>query len=91
MIIVPTDRRRLLLDAGAHRVAASTPAPPTTRTSGSRPAHLVGEENAGWKLITNQLNHERVALVLGAADRRGASNGRARVGAEHRGRPTAGA
>jgi len=23
----------------------------------------VGEENGGWKLITNQLNHERVALV----------------------------
>ncbi len=23
----------------------------------------VGEENAGWKLVTNQLNHERVALV----------------------------
>ena len=26
-------------------------------------ANLVGEENGGWKLITNQLNHERVALV----------------------------
>ena len=25
--------------------------------------NLVGEENAGWKLVTNQLNHERVALV----------------------------
>ena len=25
--------------------------------------HLVGEENGGWKLVTNQLNHERVALV----------------------------
>ncbi len=25
--------------------------------------NLVGEENAGWKLITNQLNHERVALA----------------------------
>lgn len=24
---------------------------------------LVGEEHAGWKLVTNQLNHERVALV----------------------------
>ncbi|MCV7176004.1 acyl-CoA dehydrogenase family protein [Mycolicibacterium sphagni] len=23
----------------------------------------VGEENGGWKLVTNQLNHERVALV----------------------------
>ncbi|MFF3689417.1 acyl-CoA dehydrogenase family protein [Streptomyces sp. NPDC002187] len=26
-------------------------------------AHLVGEENDGWGLITNQLNHERVALA----------------------------
>ena len=25
-------------------------------------ANLVGDENEGWKLITNQLNHERVAL-----------------------------
>ncbi|MFG2224820.1 acyl-CoA dehydrogenase family protein [Streptomyces sp. NPDC048644] len=25
--------------------------------------NLVGEENAGWRLITNQLNHERVALA----------------------------
>lgn len=24
---------------------------------------LIGEENGGWKLVTNQLNHERVALV----------------------------
>ncbi|OAH15040.1 acyl-CoA dehydrogenase family protein [Streptomyces jeddahensis] len=26
-------------------------------------SHLVGEENGGWGLITNQLNHERVALA----------------------------
>ncbi|MEU5956042.1 acyl-CoA dehydrogenase family protein [Streptomyces sp. NPDC047525] len=25
--------------------------------------HLVGDENGGWGLITNQLNHERVALA----------------------------
>ncbi len=33
--------------------------------------NLVGEENAGWKMITNQLNHERVALAAlgGMADR----------------------
>src|SRR5690625_3771394 len=29
--------------------------------------NLVGEENAGWKLVTNQLNHERVALEIGRA------------------------
>lgn len=26
--------------------------------------NLVGEENRGWKLITTQLNHERVALMM---------------------------
>jgi len=25
-------------------------------------SNLVGDENAGWRLVTNQLNHERVAL-----------------------------
>ena len=29
-------------------------------------SNLVGEENGGWKLITNQLNHERVALTSAA-------------------------
>jgi alkylation response protein AidB-like acyl-CoA dehydrogenase len=29
-------------------------------------ASLVGEENQGWPLITNQLNHERVALTSAA-------------------------
>ncbi len=29
-------------------------------------ANLVGEENQGWRLITNQLNHERVALCSAA-------------------------
>ena len=28
--------------------------------------NLVGEENGGWRLITNQLNHERVALTSAA-------------------------
>jgi alkylation response protein AidB-like acyl-CoA dehydrogenase len=28
--------------------------------------NLVGEENQGWKLITNQLNHERVAICPAA-------------------------
>lgn len=27
-------------------------------------ANLVGDENRGWKLITTQLNHERVALMM---------------------------
>jgi alkylation response protein AidB-like acyl-CoA dehydrogenase len=29
-------------------------------------SNRVGEENGGWKLVTNQLNHERVALVSSA-------------------------
>ncbi|MGB3602391.1 MAG: acyl-CoA dehydrogenase family protein [Gordonia sp. (in: high G+C Gram-positive bacteria)] len=29
-------------------------------------ANLVGEEGGGWSLVTNQLNHERVALVSAA-------------------------
>jgi alkylation response protein AidB-like acyl-CoA dehydrogenase len=29
-------------------------------------ANLVGDENGGWRLVTNQLNHERVALVSAA-------------------------
>jgi alkylation response protein AidB-like acyl-CoA dehydrogenase len=33
-------------------------------------ANLVGPENAGWKLITSQLNHERITLAApGLADR----------------------
>jgi len=33
-------------------------------------ANLVGEENGGWKLITSQLNHERITLACpGFADR----------------------
>ena len=31
---------------------------------------LVGEQNQGWRLITNQLNHERVALTSAAPIRR---------------------
>ena len=47
--------------------------------------NLVGEENAGWKLVTNQLNHERVALVS-AQPIFVALNGGSRMGAEHQGR-----
>jgi alkylation response protein AidB-like acyl-CoA dehydrogenase len=30
-------------------------------------ANLVGEENQGWRLITNQLNHERIAITPASA------------------------
>ena len=42
--------------------AAVTRTPPTTRTCGCRRRTSSASENAGWKLITRQLNHERVAL-----------------------------
>ena len=38
----------------------------STRTSACRSATASGDENDGWRLITNQLNHERVALTSSA-------------------------
>ena len=55
-------RRGLLLDAGAHHVRRRHQRHLLPGRPGSD-VRLVGEENAGWKLVTNQLNHERVALV----------------------------
>ena len=66
IIIVPTDARRLLLDAGAHHGRRRPPAPPTTPTCGCRPPPWSARRTSGWPLITNQLNHERVALTSAA-------------------------
>ena len=64
---------------GAHLVARASPArrwsrwaawpppPPTTTTSGCPSTALVGELNEGWRLITGQLNHERVGLAAVSA------------------------
>jgi 3-oxocholest-4-en-26-oyl-CoA dehydrogenase alpha subunit len=65
ILIVPTDA------AGFSWTPVHTVAGPTTSAtyySDVRvPASaLVGEENRGWPLITNQLNHERVALTSSA-------------------------
>jgi len=65
ILIVPTDA------AGFSWTPVRTVAGPTTSAtyySDVRvPASaLVGEENQGWPLITNQLNHERVALTSSA-------------------------
>ena len=38
-------------------------------------ANVVGGENHGWKLITNQLNHERVTLCRERGDGAGAQRG----------------
>jgi alkylation response protein AidB-like acyl-CoA dehydrogenase len=65
ILIVPTD------SPGFSWTAVRTMSGPTTSAtyySDVRvPASaLVGEENGGWPLITNQLNHERVALTSAA-------------------------
>jgi 3-oxocholest-4-en-26-oyl-CoA dehydrogenase alpha subunit len=65
ILMVPTDA------AGFSWTPVHTMAGPTTSAtyySDVRvPASaLVGEENKGWPLITNQLNHERVALTSSA-------------------------
>jgi 3-oxocholest-4-en-26-oyl-CoA dehydrogenase alpha subunit len=65
ILIVPTD------SAGFSWTPVRTVAGPTTSAtyySDVRvPASaLVGEKNRGWPLITNQLNHERVALTSAA-------------------------
>jgi alkylation response protein AidB-like acyl-CoA dehydrogenase len=62
MLIVPTDA------PGFSWTPVHTMAGPDTSATYYQdvrvPAtRLVGEENGGWKLVTNQLNHERVALV----------------------------
>ena len=43
--------------------APTTSTRPTTTTSACPVDMLVGEENQGWRLITSQLNHERVMLA----------------------------
>ena len=62
IIIVPTDVARLLVDADRHR----------RRQRHDRHLlqdvrvpvdNVVGEVNGGWRLITTQLNHERVGLA----------------------------
>jgi alkylation response protein AidB-like acyl-CoA dehydrogenase len=65
ILIVPTSAAGFSWTPVRTMAGASTSA---TYYSGVRvPATaLVGEENRGWPLITNQLNHERVALTSAA-------------------------
>ena len=66
-ILDRADRRRR---ASPGRRCAPWPGPRTSATYYSDvrvpAAALVGAENQGWPLITNQLNHERVALTSAA-------------------------
>jgi alkylation response protein AidB-like acyl-CoA dehydrogenase len=62
MLIVPTDA------PGFSWTPVHTMAGPDTSATYYQDVRVpvssrVGEENGGWKLVTNQLNHERVALV----------------------------
>ncbi|MBV8928153.1 MAG: acyl-CoA dehydrogenase [Mycobacteriaceae bacterium] len=62
MLIVPTDA------PGFSWTPVHTMAGPDTSATYYQDVrvpvgNLVGDENGGWKLVTNQLNHERVALV----------------------------
>jgi 3-oxocholest-4-en-26-oyl-CoA dehydrogenase alpha subunit len=65
IIIVPTSASGFSWTP-VHTVAGVTTS--ATYYSGVRVpvSSLVGEENRGWPLITNQLNHERVALTSAA-------------------------
>ena len=65
ILMVPTDT------AGFSWTPVHTMAGPTTSATYYSDVHvpasaLVGEENGGWSLITNQLNHERVAITSSA-------------------------
>jgi alkylation response protein AidB-like acyl-CoA dehydrogenase len=65
ILIVPTDA------AGFSWTPVHTMAGPSTSATYYSDVRvpagsLVGEENRGWPLITNQLNHERVALTSAA-------------------------
>jgi alkylation response protein AidB-like acyl-CoA dehydrogenase len=65
MIIVPTDA------PGFSWTPVHTMSGPTTSATYYEDvrvprSNVVGEENKGWSLITNQLNHERVALTSAA-------------------------
>jgi 3-oxocholest-4-en-26-oyl-CoA dehydrogenase alpha subunit len=65
MLIVPTDAPGFSWTPVRTMAGATTSA--TYYSDVRVPASaLVGEENRGWPLITNQLNHERVALTSSA-------------------------
>ncbi len=69
ILIVPTDAAGFSWTPV--RTVAGTTTSATYYSDVRVPASaLVGEENQGWSLITNQLNHERVALTSAAPIRR---------------------
>jgi 3-oxocholest-4-en-26-oyl-CoA dehydrogenase alpha subunit len=65
MIIVPTDADGFSYTP-VHTLAGVTTSATYYSDVRVPAANLVGEQNKGWPLITNQLNHERVALTSAA-------------------------
>ena len=64
ILCVPTDLARVLLDPDRHPVGgADDHRHLLRRRPGARSANRVGAENEGWRMITTQLNHERVGLA----------------------------
>jgi 3-oxocholest-4-en-26-oyl-CoA dehydrogenase alpha subunit len=69
ILIVPTDAPGFSWTP-VHTVAGTTTSATYYADVRVPASALVGEENKGWPLITNQLNHERVALTSAAPIRR---------------------
>ena len=90
MFIVDDEHARHQGRAAATCCASTTSTRCSSTTSACPATALVGGENNGWRLITNQLNHERVTLcssgMLERVVRRTSAAGRRR-----RSSPTAGA
>ena len=63
IIIVPDVVARASRRRRSSPSAASSPRPRTTTTSACRRTTSSATSTAGWRLITNQLNHERVGLA----------------------------
>jgi 3-oxocholest-4-en-26-oyl-CoA dehydrogenase alpha subunit len=69
ILIVPTDADGFSWTP-VHTVAGTTTSATYYSDVRVPTSALVGEENRGWPLITNQLNHERVALTSAAPVRK---------------------
>ena len=65
MIVVPTDAAGFSWTP-VHTVAGVSTSATYYEDVRVPVGNLVGDENGGWSLITNQLNHERVALTSSA-------------------------
>ena len=63
ILCVPHRLARLLLEPHRHRGRGQDHGHLLRRRPRARLGPLVGEENEGWRMITTQLNHERVGLA----------------------------